>query len=174
MCTAAQRGRPRQRRVVVGGVTGPSVIDALTDTVVGTIGGFDTPDGVAVDSLTDQIYVTTDKDVQVIDGATDALNAVIITRIGLSPIGIADDPTTGTVYVANEGLRRLRPLANSSDQPRGPWPVGGPPNARIELTQNPITARANAGRRESGGPDGPLHRAEGSRQSLGTGCRFLA
>jgi YVTN family beta-propeller protein len=59
------------------------------------------PDGVAVDAMTDMIYVANSGSdtVSVIDGATGTVTATI--PVGSEPAGVGVDPVTDMIYVAN-------------------------------------------------------------------------
>jgi YVTN family beta-propeller protein len=81
------------------------VIDGATDTVTDTIAlptGSD-PIGVAVDSLTDVVYVAEyfASAVAVIDGSTSTVTATISTGSGTSPREVAVDETSDVVWVAD-------------------------------------------------------------------------
>jgi YVTN family beta-propeller protein len=68
------------------------------------------PEGVAVDPLTNRIYVTNFESagsVWMIDGRTNTLAATI--PVGSSPFGIAVNPLTRSVYVANSCEAEQRP-----------------------------------------------------------------
>jgi YVTN family beta-propeller protein len=104
---------PTNQQVYVAneGSNSVSVIDANTDAVVtlsnaiNPLFGFSFPFAVAVNPVTNLIYVTnldtTFGTVTVIDGATNRPLAVV--TVGIVPQGIAVDTTTGLVYVANGG-----------------------------------------------------------------------
>ena len=95
-----------------------SVIDGSTDAVTATIsvGTVTLPWGVAVDPTTDTVYVAnwgntargslsirqpipSTHTVSVIDGSTNAVTTTV--TVGTRPVGVAVDPATDTVYVAN-------------------------------------------------------------------------
>jgi YVTN family beta-propeller protein len=87
-----------------------SVIDGATRTVTATVPVGENESGVAVDPSTHTVYVTTEKVsgnapatgdnmVSVIDGATRTVTATV--PVGSGPRGVAVDPDTHTVYVAN-------------------------------------------------------------------------
>ncbi len=83
----------------------PSWAQTVTATVpVGT-----SPVAVAVNSVTNKIYVANSgsKNVTVIDGATNSTSTV---AAGLRPVGIAVNPVTNKIYVTNSGdwLRNIR------------------------------------------------------------------
>ena len=78
-----------------------TVINGTTNSIVDNIQVGDFPYGVAVNPLTNTIYVTNknDKTVSVIDGSTDAVVSTI--GVGNQPADIAVNPNTGMIYVAN-------------------------------------------------------------------------
>ncbi len=79
-----------------------SVIDTTTNTVIGTIPVAGEPDGVAVDSSTNTIYIAGDLGVlSVIDGATDTV--VHTVAVGPGSISAAVDPVHDLVYTTNLG-----------------------------------------------------------------------
>jgi len=86
-----------------------SVIDGSTNGVLETIALAAYPHGVAVDPVTDTIYVsvatttltTGPAAVDVIDGTTDTVADTIALPTGSWPLGIAVDSTTHSVYVAD-------------------------------------------------------------------------
>jgi len=99
----------RMNRIYVcnegGFETRVSVIDGSNDTLLENVSGFLNPLGIAVNPVTNTVYVTnSDGSVGVMDGATDT----IITTIpsALSPavggIGIAVDAVTNQVYVGGQ------------------------------------------------------------------------
>jgi large repetitive protein len=79
------------------------VIDGATNTVTGTIAlsTGSKPNGVAVDSSTDTVYVAESgaPAVAVIDGATNAVTTTIGTGSGTEPSSVAVDETTDVVWV---------------------------------------------------------------------------
>ncbi len=74
-----------------------TVINGATDKVTRTlhVASFE----LAVDSVTDMLYVTNGKAVSVINGATDKVTRTL--HVDTAGIGFAVDPTTNTVYSSN-------------------------------------------------------------------------
>jgi YVTN family beta-propeller protein len=77
--------------------------------------------------VTDKIYVLDEDDVTVIDGATNATSAV---AFGASPQGIALNPVTGNVYVANNGGGGVTVIGGTTIPPP-------PPAARLTNLSGP-------------------------------------
>ena len=96
-------------RIYVGNGLPPtslSVIDGATRTVIGTIPlglSFLAGIGLAVNSDTDRVYVTSmlDNAVGVVDGTTGEVLATV--PVGLFPTGVDVNPVTNRVYVTNSG-----------------------------------------------------------------------
>ena len=78
-----------------------SVVDDSTNLVTATVPVGKSPDGVAVDTSTNVIYVSNrlDNTVSIIDGTTNTVIATV--PAGLSPAAIAVDSATHTAYVIN-------------------------------------------------------------------------
>jgi YVTN family beta-propeller protein len=87
--------------------------------------------GLAVDPVTNKIYVLNASDVTVIDGLTNATSTV---AVGASPQDIAVDPVTGDVYVANSGSADVTVINGAGATP-------APPTARLTN----ISVRAQVG-----------------------------
>jgi YVTN family beta-propeller protein len=68
--------------------------------VVTTIGGLEGVQEVIVDEATNRIYASDHSGLAVIDGATNSLLAIV--PAGIAPWGVALNPMTGRVYVANQ------------------------------------------------------------------------
>jgi DNA-binding beta-propeller fold protein YncE len=81
-----------------------AVVDMATGAVTASIPVAE-PNGIAVDSVTDMVYVTLSKSVVVINGATNSM-ATTITGFasGDAVIQPIVDPATNTIYVAEAGL----------------------------------------------------------------------
>ena len=101
------RGNFRRARsfLAVGGIVFAAVIPSLVraQTVTATVLAGTFPHAVAVDPVTNTIYVANDGDntVTVIDGATNTVTATV--SAGTDPNAVAVDPVTNTIYVANFG-----------------------------------------------------------------------
>src|SRR5450755_713016 len=78
-----------------------SVVDDSTNLVTATVPVGKSPDGVAVDTSANVIYVSNrlDNTVSIIDGTTNTVTATV--PAGLSPAAIAVDSATHTAYVIN-------------------------------------------------------------------------
>ena len=109
-----------------------SVVDLATGNILEAIpigaGLNGANQGIAVDATRHRVYVTNpdDNSVTVIDATT---NTVVTTvQVGAQPQGIAADPDTGLVYVANTGVNRagsVTILDAASGDVRGTVAVGG-------------------------------------------------
>lgn len=89
------------RVYVVSQDVGVLVFDGNMDSLVATIETGQTPSAVAVDSITDTVYVAdySSDTVTVINGTTDRVAATV--PVGKNPYGIAVNPVTDGVYVAD-------------------------------------------------------------------------
>jgi YVTN family beta-propeller protein len=88
------------------------VVNAATDTVQATVTLGNTIAGVAVDPVTDMVYVTDyvlggTSSIFAIDGSTNTVAATIAEPAGSVPFGIAANSATDTVYVANYDGRNV-------------------------------------------------------------------
>jgi large repetitive protein len=99
-----------------------TVIDSSTNAVVTTIAMPGATQGVAVDAVTDTVYVTVAAStttsapvVAVIDGATNTVTATIALPVGSTPDGVAVDSSTGTVYVAEDGALAVAAIDESTN-----------------------------------------------------------
>ena len=113
---------PASSAVYLGAATGPlTVVDGTTNTVTTTIGLPGPSRGIAVDPVTDTIYVsvaqttTSQPAVDVIDGATNTVTDTIPLPAGSAPAGVAVDSSTDRVYVAEEGTAAVAVIDGSSD-----------------------------------------------------------
>jgi len=86
---------------VTGGLLGVAWSAAHALSVVATIPVGDSPRGVAVNPLTNRIYVANyaSRDVSVVDGATDSVIAMV--GVDYSPRVVAVNPQTNHIYVGN-------------------------------------------------------------------------
>src|SRR5439155_1074930 len=104
----ARFGRCMLAGVVLAAVATPlvSVVvgarPAQADTATATVGAGTGPQAVAVNPVTNKVYVANkgSANVTVIDGATNATTTV---GAGTNPQAVAVDPVTNEVYVANNG-----------------------------------------------------------------------
>jgi YVTN family beta-propeller protein len=123
-----------------------SIIDGISNTVEKTMsldgreggagrGGL--PYGVAVNALTNRIYVTDigSNSVHVIDGRTNELISNV--SVGMKPVSIAVDVRSNTLYVANFDSDDISVIDGATNQLVRNIPVGGDKPAGI--TFNPIS-----------------------------------
>jgi YVTN family beta-propeller protein len=119
-----------------------TVIDGSTNTA-STIGGLGShPVSLAVNALTNRIYVANQlsNNVSVIDGTT---NSVITTIGGFSsPVGVGVNPQTNLIYVGNAGgSNSLSVIDGATDAIVTTIPLGADP---FRIAVNPITNRIYA------------------------------
>ena len=91
------------------------MIDGSTNTVVATIANMSDPFGVAVNSITNQVFVSNlnGNNVAVIDGAT---NTIITTvPVGNTPAGVRANSATNLIYVANVGSGTISVIDGTTD-----------------------------------------------------------
>jgi large repetitive protein len=98
-----------------------SVVNGSTNTVTDTIALTANPRGIAVDPVTDTVYVavaastTSAAALEVIDGATDAVTDTVALATGSDPLGVAVDSVTDLVYVAEYDASAVAVIDGSSD-----------------------------------------------------------
>ncbi len=99
-----------------------TVIDGATDAVTATIDVPSDPRGIAVDPVTDTIYVSvlaatssSQPMVEVIDGASDTVTATISLPVGSEAFGLAVDSSTDTVYAAEYGAAAVAVIDGSTN-----------------------------------------------------------
>jgi YVTN family beta-propeller protein len=114
-----------------------------SQTPVATVGAGTVPIAVAVNPVTNKIYVANNRsdDVTVIDGAA---NTTATVAVGAGPAAVAVDPVTNKIYVANIGAGNVTVIDGATDS-TVTVPVGGLPSA---VAVNPVTNTiyvANAG-----------------------------
>jgi YVTN family beta-propeller protein len=140
-----------------------SIINGTTNTFVGSgveVGAF--PLGVAVDPVTDRIYVANagSDNLTVINGSTNQVLSVA-PDTGTDPISVLYDPLTGDLYITNSGSNNLTAINGTTDQPAsagiplasgsGPWGlaldgsngdlfVGGNPDGNVTVV-DPATGQ---------------------------------
>src|SRR5438105_1903115 len=90
--------------VFSGAVTGSLAVHAQT--VTATVGAGTQPQSVAVNPVTNKIYVAnyTSNNVTVIDGVTNSTTTV---SAGAQPYSVAVNPVTNRIYVANESSNNV-------------------------------------------------------------------
>src|SRR5260370_23622305 len=76
---------------------------ARGQTVTATVAVGQSPSAMAVNPVTNKIYVAnrSDNTVTVIDGASNTVSATV--PVGTSPVAVAVSPTTNKIYVVNQG-----------------------------------------------------------------------
>jgi YVTN family beta-propeller protein len=94
-----------------GGIT---VIDGNSDTVTNTLPTGNLPFAVAVNPITNMIYMTNEASntVTVVDGATLSTTTI---PVGSNPLFIAVNPVTNKIYVANEGSNNITVIDGSTN-----------------------------------------------------------
>jgi large repetitive protein len=103
------------------------VIAAHAQSVTATIFVGSNPQGVAVNPVTNQIYVgnQSSNTVSVIDAATNTVTATI--PVGSNPHGVAVNQPTGLIYVANGGSNTVSVIDAATNTVTATIPVGGGP-----------------------------------------------
>src|SRR5260370_40234046 len=95
-----------------------AVSDGVKNTTItnSTVAVGATPVAVAVNPVTNQIYVTnnTSNDVTVIDGATNTTTRV---AAGTQPFGVAVNPVTNKIYVANKVSNNVTGSGGATNAP---------------------------------------------------------
>jgi YVTN family beta-propeller protein len=132
-----------------GGTATVAVIDGATNTVIQTISGGtswapDGSDSVAVDPVTDTVYVSADRTgttsaVEVIDGATGTVTATI-PGPGYGTNGVAVNPDTDTVYAAYSDTPSMQNVAQiisaATDSVTGTIAIHEP---ALSIAADPVT-----------------------------------
>jgi len=131
VCVSAASAQAAPRATPAGPATAGRAIAGPATIQVGS-----NPDGIAVDTTTDTVYVANEGDdsVSVIDGATGTVMATIL--VGSSPRGIAVDETTDTVYVANSGDQTVSVIDGATDEVSATLTIGADPDA---VAVDPVT-----------------------------------
>jgi uncharacterized repeat protein (TIGR01451 family) len=123
----------------------PGVASASGDpTVISTIPVGSRPWGVAVNPVTNRIYVTNswDYSASVIDGATNTVVATI--PVGGNPWGVAVNPTTNRIYVVNYTSDNVSVIDGGTNTVVATVPVGyHPVNAAVNPDTNRIYVSNN-------------------------------
>src|ERR1017187_3988182 len=113
------RGNFRRSRsfLALGGIVFAAVIPSLVraQTVTATVSAGTKPDAVAVDPVTNTIYVANygSSNVTVISGATNTVTATV--PAGIEPDGIAINSVTNTIYVANYGSSNVTVISGATN-----------------------------------------------------------
>jgi YVTN family beta-propeller protein len=94
---------PVTNRIYTANTTAVTVIDASTRTIVGSVVVGFLPTGIAVNYVTNRIYVGSQNtnDVSVIDGSTNAVIATIPVTYSPGTFGVDVNPRTNRIYVTN-------------------------------------------------------------------------
>ena len=109
--------------------------DAYAETFLSiTVGG--NPFGLAVDPLTNTIYVANsyDNTVSVINGTTNTATSTI--TVGSGPTGVAVNPLTNTIYVANQYSHTVSVINGATNTVTSTIDVGSSP---VDVAVNPST-----------------------------------
>lgn len=115
-----------------------SVIDGVTDVVTTDVPVGGTPHSVAVNPVTNRVYVTDNmtNSVFVIDGGTNAIVTPI--SVGQNPIGIDVNPITNLIYVANRFSNTVTIIDGTTNAVLNTIPLG---NLPTDVAVNPVTNR---------------------------------
>lgn len=113
-----------------------SIIDGATNAVVATPSVGTTPQVVAANPLTNEIYVANidSSTVSVLDGATNAVVATVTT--GLAPGALGLDVVTNRIYVVNENGNSVSVISGATDSVVAAPSLGSTP---IAMALNPVT-----------------------------------
>lgn len=114
------------------------VIDVRADAVIATVGVGIAPDAIAIDSVTNKIYVanSASNDVTIIDGATNLSSTTTLASAGQDPGAIAVNPVTNMIYVVNLNDASVTVINGSSAEAIAT--VSGLANP-IAIAVNPVT-----------------------------------
>src|SRR5687767_1708302 len=98
-------------RIYVGTSAGLTVIDGYVQTVAARLPGVYADPDIAVNETTNRIYATSRQEnlLRAVDGRTHAVVAAL--AVGDRPAGVAVDPLSNRIYVANAGT----PIAGAGD-----------------------------------------------------------
>ncbi len=110
--------------------------EAYGQSVTGTITTGTYPAAVAVNPVTDKVYVANanSNSVTVIDGATNAVASTV--PVGTNPAAVAVNPVTDEVYVANFGSNTVTVIDGATNAVASTVAVGTNPEA---VAVNPVT-----------------------------------
>ena len=132
--------------IALGAITTPGA--HLNPVVVNNISVGNSPRGVAVNAITNRVYIANgdaehgatnpvnSNSVSVIDGATDAVIATI--GVGHRPNGIAVNPATNRIYVANTGGNDVSVIDGATNLVIATVPAGSQP---FDVAVNAVTNR---------------------------------
>ena len=124
------------------------VIDARTNTVVHTIDGGGI---IGVDPSTNTIYAAGLNTLSVIDGATDAVIAIIADGSnGQQPVALAVDSSTHVLYVANQLTSSISVIDTTTDTMTATIDVGGTKGGLSALAVDPATNTIYAANTDDG------------------------
>src|SRR5260370_3514295 len=104
-------------------------------TVSATVSVGKTPDAVAINPVTNRIYIANQgsNNVTVIDGAS---NTAITVSVGSRPIAVAVNPATNKVYVANQNSNNVTVIDAANNNATTTVNAGSSPSA---VAVNPLT-----------------------------------
>ena len=114
------------------------LISGATNTVISTVTVGNGPMAVAVNSVTNQVYVANESgsNVTVIDGATNTMTTAV--TVGNAPDAVAVNPVTNQVYVANQLSDNVTVINGATNTVTTAVTVGSFPGA---VAVNPVTNR---------------------------------
>lgn len=129
-----------QKFATVAKILGEKVELERAAGVLATVRVGKAPRGVAVNPLTNKIYVAVDGSITVMDGTTNATKDIpdATTGTSASPFAVAVNPVTNRVYAANLFQDTVTVIDGSTDEVIATVPTGRSPTA---LAVNPTTNR---------------------------------
>lgn len=120
---------------------------AEAQAVAGTLTVGTSPDAVAVNPMTNVVYVANrgSNSVMAINGITSAVTATV--AVGSNPYAVAVNPVTNMVYTANRSAASVSVINGSTNAVTATVTVGNSPSAVVvnELTNQVYVANSNSG-----------------------------
>lgn len=166
--------------LLLGGIANTAHASVTVDSVVAEIRVGETPARIAVNPLTNTVYVTNSRPdigtLSIIDGAIDRLATPGSVTLQSAPIGLAIDPQKKRIYAANFKSNTLMILdSDTRAQIAGsPLSVGATPFALAVDTQTDMIYLASNGADIVSVFDGKTNKPAGSPISVGDNPRGLA
>ena len=130
------------------GTNNTTVIDGSNNSIIKTIPVSDAPTGIAVNSSSGDVYVTSYEyfgNVSLINGTTNTVVKTIPVGKGTAPDGIAFDLSNGYVYVANGAGNSISIINGTTNTVVKTIPVGAYPQAVVYDPSNGYVYVANYG-----------------------------